>query len=86
MLPAAEPVRNTGEQMKVSNEELAGMVAEYNDIARKVCAEMKIPVNDLYAVALPLRDDQADGCHFSAEGYGILADAVAKRILAVLGR
>ena len=61
-------------------------IAEYNDIARRVCAEMKIPVNDLYAVALPLRDDQTDGCHFSGRGYGILADAVAKRILEVLKR
>ncbi|MBO4344759.1 MAG: SGNH/GDSL hydrolase family protein [Victivallales bacterium] len=56
-------------------------IAEYNDIAVKVCREMDIPINDLYSVAAPLRADQNDGCHFSEYGYDILANAVVKAIL-----
>ncbi len=56
-------------------------IAEYNDIAAKVCRELDIPVNDLYSVAKPLNADQKDGCHFSENGYDILADAVVKAIL-----
>ena len=58
----------------------ASCIVEYNDIARKVCAELSVPVNDLYSVALPLRTDQKDGCHFSAVGYNILADAVVRMV------
>ncbi len=56
-------------------------IAEYNDIAAKVCREMDIPMNDLYSVAATLRADQKDGCHFSEYGYDILANAVVKAIL-----
>ena len=59
-------------------------IAEYNDIAVKVCREMDIPINDLYSVAAPLRADQKDGCHFSEYGYDILANAVVKAILVSL--
>ena len=55
-------------------------IAEYNDIACAVCKEIDVPVNDLYSVAKPLREDQKDGCHFSNYGYNILADAVVKMI------
>ena len=59
-------------------------IAEYNDIAVKVCKEIDVPVNDLYPVAKPLREDQKDGCHFSNYGYNILADAVVKMTAAYL--
>ena len=59
-------------------------IAEYNDIAVAVCKEIDVPVNDLYSVAKPLREDQKDGCHFSNYGYNILADAVVKMISAYL--
>ena len=58
----------------------ASCIVEYNDIARKVCTELSVPVNDLYSIALPLRTDQKDGCHFSAVGYNILADAVVRMV------
>ena len=62
----------------------AKCIPEYNDIALKACAELSVPVNDLYAVALPLREDQKDGCHFSAYGYNTLADAVVHAVEARL--
>ncbi len=62
----------------------AKCIPEYNDIALKVCSELSVPVNNLYSVALPLHEDQKDGCHFSAYGYNILADAVVSHIAAYL--
>jgi lysophospholipase L1-like esterase len=55
-------------------------IADYNDVARAVCKELEVPVNDLYAVALPLAADQKDGCHFSEVGYRKLADTVSEAI------
>ena len=50
-------------------------IAEYNDIAVKVCREMDIPINDLYSVAAPLRADQKDGCVQRTEQQGFPASA-----------
>ncbi len=63
-------------------------VEQYNAIARKVMAELKIPVNDVHAVC---GDAEAraklligDGVHFSGEGSLKLGTAVAEFIEAHL--
>jgi lysophospholipase L1-like esterase len=58
---------------------------QYNDIARKVMTELKVPVNDLRRV-LPDAATTAelmttDGVHFTAKGNEKLAAAVSERLL-----
>ncbi len=59
-------------------------IAEYNGIAQCICDEMNIKVNDLYSPGVALRGDQKDGCHFSDDGYRILAEAVVNMVLEAL--
>lgn len=61
-------------------------VLEYNRIAAEVMAAREVPVNDLYAFALPkLAEIQiAANVHFTAEGYGVLAEKVAADIAGAL--
>jgi lysophospholipase L1-like esterase len=52
-----------------------------NRAAREVCAELDVPLNDLYAVATGAGLDRIqtdDGVHFTAEGSAILGRAVAQ--------
>lgn len=57
-----------------------GRIRVYNELAEAVCAELGVAVDDLYAVAEQNLDQQTDGCHFSAKGYDLLADAVVAAI------
>ena len=62
-----------------------GRIRVYNELAASVCEEMDVRVDDLYAVAERNLDKQTDGCHFNAEGYAKLAEAVVKSIRPNLG-
>lgn len=59
----------------------------YNAIARKVMGENAIPVNDLYAFALPrLREIQLpENVHFTREGSRLLAGEVVRHLREALG-
>lgn len=62
-------------------------VRAYNDVARKVAAAYRVPVNDLYQVAMDAgRDEylQPDGVHFNQAGYTLLGQAVTQAIRAYL--
>ena len=57
-------------------------VQRYNEIARKVMAELKVPVDDLRS-GLPEGEAlgklvTGDGVHFTGEGYGRLGTAVGE--------
>ena len=56
--------------------------ARYNAIARKVMVARDIPINDLYAFALPrlARLQQPNNVHFSPEGSSALARRVVREI------
>jgi lysophospholipase L1-like esterase len=63
-----------------------GDVAEYNAVAAKVMAEKNVAIDDLNAaVAQNIKTLQkAHDVHYTAEGYKVLAGAVAKSIEAAL--
>ncbi|HEX5054252.1 MAG TPA: SGNH/GDSL hydrolase family protein [Planctomycetota bacterium] len=63
-------------------------VVTYNDIARRVMAEAGVPVDDLYAFALPrlAQIGQRANVHFTAAGSRALAREVAASVLQVAGR
>ena len=65
-----------------------GDAAKYNQAAAKVMAELKVPVNDLYAFALPrLKQIQRPAnVHFTPAGSEALARQVANAILKALGK
>jgi lysophospholipase L1-like esterase len=70
---------------KADYELLQASVEQYNRIARKVMADLKVPVNDLHAL-LPDTDTRAklmssDGVHFTTEGREVLGKAVASFVL-----
>ena len=62
-------------------------VPRYNAVATEVMASAGVPINDLYALALPrlqeLQDE--DGVHFTPEGSQALAAQVAGKIREALG-
>lgn len=56
-------------------------IVRYNDAAHIVMDKLGVPVNDLFAIAQEFPSSYyADYAHFTADGYAILADAVAKVI------
>jgi len=60
-----------------------GVCAELNEAAKAVMDRHEIPLNDLYALMLPLLDEYQNpgDCHFRGEGYEVMGKQVAKRIL-----
>ncbi|MDH7568448.1 MAG: SGNH/GDSL hydrolase family protein, partial [Armatimonadota bacterium] len=61
-------------------------VIAYNAVAKKVMEENGIPINDLYACALPRLAElqRPANVHFTPEGSEKLADEVTKSILLAL--
>lgn len=59
-----------------------GDAARYNEIARRIMRRHHIPVNDLYAFALPRLDSiqRPHDVHFTEEGSQLLAQEVAESI------
>lgn len=60
----------------------------YNDVAHRVMAEHGIPIDDLYAFALPQLDQiqEPANVHFTKAGSRALADRVIARVRAALAR
>ena len=54
-------------------------IKKYNSVAAQVMKELNVEINDLYAVAAGFTASQyEDATHFTAEGSGLLADAIVK--------
>jgi lysophospholipase L1-like esterase len=72
-----------GDQRPVRKSEDA---PKYNAVAKKVMEENGIPINDLYAFALPkLKEIQlVSNVHYSPKGYQTLGEEVARHIQAAL--
>jgi len=60
----------------------AADVRVYNAVARKICEEEGVSIDDLYALALPrlVEIQFPNNVHFSPAGYEVLARHVAKNI------
>jgi acyl-CoA thioesterase-1 len=60
---------------------------DYNAVARRVMDEAGVPINDLYAFALPLLAEiqQPENVHFTKDGSRALATEVVRAILEVAG-
>jgi len=71
-----------------SHGRVQGDAAKYNKAAAKVMAEQKVPVNDLYAFALPQlkKIQRPANVHFTPAGSDALARRVADAILKALGK
>lgn len=67
---------------KVSPPRKSSDVLVYNAAAQRVMQEYGIPIDDLYAVALPRLGEiqRAANVHFTEPGYGVLAEHVAASI------
>jgi len=65
-----------------------GDAKRYNDAALAIMKKHRIPVNDLYAFALPRLDEiqRPRDVHFTKEGSRLLAEQVAENIRAALAR
>jgi lysophospholipase L1-like esterase len=56
-------------------------IMQYNEVAKKVMAQLNVPVNDLWAVTENWGPEMhADWVHFNEEGCRILADKVIEAI------
>jgi alpha-L-fucosidase len=61
--------------------ELNPIIVEQNRLAAKVMAELKVPVNDLYALTVAQLDlARGDQFHWTTPGSKLMADAVAEAI------
>jgi len=65
-----------GTPVPAYTDDRCGLVRAYNDVASHVCRELGVETLDLYAVAERNYDKQIDGCHFTNDGYDIMAKAV----------
>lgn len=72
--------------LAAATEEWNRDIRRYNAAAEAEMSKLSIPVNDLYSLiaADPDRYICEDGIHASAEGYQLLAKAVAQRIEEIL--
>lgn len=68
---------------RVANPERQARVLLRNEAARRVAAELSLPVIDLYSPS-EVADLQTDGVHFNDEGYGVLAKVLAENVLSLL--
>ena len=56
-------------------------IEQYNEVAKKVMAQLNVPVNDLHSVTKNWgREMHADWVHYNEEGCKILADKVIEAI------
>lgn len=71
---------------KVSPQRIPKDVEAYNAIAKKVMDENQVPIDDLYAAALPKLAEiqQPVNVHFKPAGSQLLAEQVAAKILEAL--
>lgn len=73
---------------KVSPARMPADVPRYNGVAAKIMAENSIPMDDLYASALPRLSEiqRPVNVHYTEEGYRVLAERVSAAILRELGK
>lgn len=78
--------RNTTPVPKGAKGRVVEDAVVYNDIAKDVMAQAKVPTHDLYGFALPRLDaiQKPADVHFTQEGSAILADDVVRVILEAL--
>ena len=56
-------------------------IIQYNEVAKKVCKENNVPVNDLFELAITWGEEMfKDYCHLQDEGYKLLAHQVSNEI------
>ena len=66
--------------------EINNVILDHNRMAAKVMKELRVPVNDFYALLAPKLDlARGDQFHWKPEAYGILARAVTGSVLRELG-
>lgn len=72
--------RNRGWQQRLTKD-----VELYNIVAKRICHERNIQINDIYAKILPEHKHLLlkDGVHFSEEGYKVLGKIVSESIVQV---
>ncbi len=65
----------------ITDEEASKPYEELNQIAREICKEHGIRINDLYQVCLDENLQKTDGAHFTEEAYWRLAAQVAETLI-----
>ena len=56
-------------------------IIQYNEVAKKVCKENNVPVNDLFELAITWGEEMfKDYCHLVDDGYKLLAHQVSNEI------
>ncbi len=76
------PVTVVGNRL-VLDEKNNDLMIEHNAIAAQIMKDKHIPVDDWYGLMVSrLNLGAGDGCHWTADGYKLMADEVTKRILA----
>jgi lysophospholipase L1-like esterase len=66
------------------NESVNSQVIRRNAVAAEIMAENNIPINDLYTLVIGNNLRAVDGYHYNEQGYRLMANAVADRILNLL--
>ena len=81
------PVNEIWHHERKGFDRLEADVAAYNGIARKVAADLDVPINDLFGVITDAGRDSyltPDGVHFTPEGSALLGKAVAEFVKSYL--
>ncbi len=56
-------------------------IIQYNEVAKKVCKENNVPINDLFELAITFGEEMfKDYCHLQGDGYKLLAHQVSNEI------
>jgi hypothetical protein len=81
---SSTPVTTKGKPGEM-DAEINPIIVEHNAMAAKVMTEMKVPVNDLYALMQPHLDwARGDQFHWNGAGSALQAEAVTKAVLHAL--
>ncbi len=77
---SSTPVTVKGRPLEL-DPEINPVIVEHNAMAAQVMKEFSIPINDLYALALPhLEWARGDSFHWTQPAYDLMAAAIAKSI------
>ena len=81
---SSTPTTMKGDPTKM-NPEINPIIVEHNRMAANVMNEMKVPINDLYALLTPkLSLMGGDGVHWQQEGSKLMAKAVTEAVQSAL--
>jgi lysophospholipase L1-like esterase len=82
---SSTPVTAKGKPTEL-DAEINPIIVEHNRMASKVMAEMKVPVNDFYALLVDKREwARGDRFHWTAPAYELLGKTVVESVLRELG-